>query len=274
MMDTNSVVQIFYRRAEMYDLDYVDYTADIQFNIQLACELARDGKVLEFACGTGRITFPLARAGTDITGVDITPAMLDIAKAKLTREIAEKWVEPGQVRLLEGDMRSFDAGKGQYKYVLIPFTSFLHLTSRPDQQEALANCYDHLIPGGYFLADIFLPDATHLARYLGSNLLSHEKVAVSEERNIMLVRLTSSTYDQATQIISQKWYYQVYELTGERRLLESYWVPIELRVIFPAEWELLLEAAGFRIVEKWGDFARTPFGPKSSRMLFLCQKPK
>ncbi len=268
-MDTTNVVQTFYRRARTYDIDYAGYMADIPFNVQLARELVRDGQMLEFACGTGRVTFELAKAGITVIGVDITAAMLEVAREKLTT-LQVGGEHGGQVRFLEGDMRSFDAGKVQYQYVLIPFTSFLHLTDRESQQQALANAYAHLAPGGHFLADIFLPDVAHLARNLGPNWVNQEKAV--EQGNLLLVRWTTTRYDQSTQLMTGRWYYQVYETMGENRLIESYWVPMELRVIFPAEWELLLEQAGFRIVEKWGGFNREPFGPKASRMLFLCQK--
>lgn len=268
MSDAN-VVQTFYRRARQYDFDYAEYGVDIPFNVQLAQELVGNGKMLEFACGTGRVTFALAKAGINITGVDITPAMLEVAREKLAVLMASGEVTHG-VPLLEGDMRSFDAGKGQYTYVLVPFTSFLHLTDRQSQQAALANAYEHLVPGGYFLADIFLPDVAHLTRNLGPNWVNQEKAV--EREGQMLVRWTTTRYDQATQLMTGKWYYQLYETTGENRLLESYWVPMELRVIFPAEWELLLESAGFKVVQKWGGFNREPFNTSAKRMLFLCQK--
>jgi ubiquinone/menaquinone biosynthesis C-methylase UbiE len=251
----------------MYDWDYAEYTGDIPFNVQLACELAGAGEMLEFACGTGRLTFPIARAGIEITGVDITPAMLAVARQKFDLEPTEvAW----RMCFLEGDMRNFDAGKGQYQYVLIPFTSFLHLTTLKDQQAALANAYAHLKPGGHFLADIFMPNVAHLASSVGTNWVKQEKAVQQGDR--LLVRWTTTRYDQSTQLLTGNWYYQVYETTGENRLVESYWVPMELRVIFPAEWELLLEQAGFAIVERWGGFNREPFGPGAARMLFLCRK--
>lgn len=270
-MNTDEVVRIFYSRARMYDVEYADYTADLAFNVQLARELVGDGMMLEFCCGTGRVTLELAKAGINVIGVDITPEMLEVAKEKLTRAYANGDVE-GKVRLLQGDMRVFDAGLGQYKYVLVPFTSFLHLTIQQDQKQTLANARAHLEPGGYFLADVFAPDIQRLAGYLTSSDLNHEKVATSDEMGIRMVRLSHTRYDPVTQIISQTWYYQIYESEGARRLLESYWVPIQLRAVFPAEWALLLEGAGFRIVERWGGFGREPFGPKSGRILWLCQK--
>jgi SAM-dependent methyltransferase len=47
-------------------------------------ELARrtDGPVLELACGTGRLTVPLARDGQEVVGLDASPAMLRAARAK------------------------------------------------------------------------------------------------------------------------------------------------------------------------------------------------
>ncbi len=268
-MNASNVVQTFYRRARQYDFDYADYGVDIPFNVQLAQELAKNGKVLEFACGTGRITFAIAKMGVNITGVDISPAMLDVAREKLVSLKAGGEITH-DVLLFEGDMRNFDAGKGLYDYVFIPFTSFLHLTDRQSQQDALTNAYEHLVPGGYFLADIFMPDVVHLARDLGPNWLTQEKTVERDGR--MLVRLSAVRYNQASQIIFGKWYYQLYETTGDGRQIDSYCVPMELRVIFPAEWELLLERAGFKIEQKWGGFNREPYDASSKRMLFLCKK--
>jgi len=91
-MDTDTVVQIFYRRARAYDLDYAEYMVDIPFNVQLARELTakvEDGGMLEFACGTGRITFPVADAGVEITGLDISPSMLAVAWEKYDAKVGE-----------------------------------------------------------------------------------------------------------------------------------------------------------------------------------------
>src|SRR3712207_9583685 len=62
------------------------------------------GPILELACGTGRLTRALARAGHEIVGLDASRAMLRAAQAKAEGEDVE-------ITLVQGDMRSFDLGR-------------------------------------------------------------------------------------------------------------------------------------------------------------------
>ncbi len=63
-----------------YDLTNRDIVEDIPFYLN---QVRKYGEpVLELACGTGRITIPLAEQGIQITGLDITDSMLAQAKKK------------------------------------------------------------------------------------------------------------------------------------------------------------------------------------------------
>ncbi|MBP6545777.1 MAG: class I SAM-dependent methyltransferase, partial [Phenylobacterium sp.] len=70
--------------VESYDL-FAAQNSNLAGDIDFYLDLARDrgGKVLELACGTGRILTPLVEAGFEVTGVDISRAMLDLADRKL-----------------------------------------------------------------------------------------------------------------------------------------------------------------------------------------------
>jgi 2-polyprenyl-3-methyl-5-hydroxy-6-metoxy-1,4-benzoquinol methylase len=62
------------------------------------------GPVLELACGTGRLSVPLAKDGHEVLGLDISDAMLRAARAK---------AEAARVRIdfVQTDMRSFELGR-------------------------------------------------------------------------------------------------------------------------------------------------------------------
>ena len=96
---------------------------------------APDGPVLDLGCGAGD---PIARyfidAGRALTGVDIAPAMLDLARARWPDQT---WVE--------ADMRSLDLG--QRFAALVAFNSFFHLPPE-DQPPMFARFAAHLRPGG------------------------------------------------------------------------------------------------------------------------------
>src|SRR6185369_11359833 len=53
---------------------------DVEFYLKQARKTR--GPVLDLACGTGRVAFPLAAAGLDVTGLDSAPGMLAVARAK------------------------------------------------------------------------------------------------------------------------------------------------------------------------------------------------
>ena len=94
-----------YRSAELaavYDAVYA-YSHDIGFWLATA-STSVDGPILELGCGTGRILLPLARAGYDITGIDLSVHMLDVCRAKAQAEPPEV---RNRITVLESDMSAF-----------------------------------------------------------------------------------------------------------------------------------------------------------------------
>ncbi|MDL2237566.1 methyltransferase domain-containing protein [Christensenellaceae bacterium OttesenSCG-928-K19] len=65
----------------MYDVPYKKWADYIV--LLLEKNGVPNGKVLEYACGTGNITLGLAQAGFDLVATDVSPEMLDVARAKL-----------------------------------------------------------------------------------------------------------------------------------------------------------------------------------------------
>src|SRR5213592_1966285 len=90
--------------ADLYDY-VVPYRTrpDIEFFVDAA--RASHGPVLEVGCGTGRVLIPTARAGIDITGLDLSSRMLDACRRRL---LEEPEAIRSRVRLIPGDMRNFD----------------------------------------------------------------------------------------------------------------------------------------------------------------------
>jgi len=70
----------FEKWAKVYDLLYGDYKSDIDFYRKEARKAK--GKVLEIACGTGRVYLELLKDGIDTYGIDISQNMLEILKKK------------------------------------------------------------------------------------------------------------------------------------------------------------------------------------------------
>ncbi len=75
---------------------------------QLPADL-RGARVLDAGCGAGQMTADLAARGADVTAVDISPALVDIARRRLPAD------HHSRVRFASGDMT---ADYGQQDYVI------------------------------------------------------------------------------------------------------------------------------------------------------------
>jgi len=80
-----------------------------------------------------------------LTGVDISPAMLTIARKK----------NP-DAKFIVGDMVSLKLEDG-FDIVCCFFDSVNHLRSTHDLNRFIANAADHLLPGGLFVFDVLSP---------------------------------------------------------------------------------------------------------------------
>ena len=112
---------------------------------------ASGGPVVELACGTGRISIPIAKAGIRLIGVDASAGMLEVAQEYGRAEGVEELLD---LRL--GDMRDPPVTE-RVPLVLIPFRSLLHMTTEADRLRALSAARELLVEGGRIVFDVFAP---------------------------------------------------------------------------------------------------------------------
>ncbi|MGX1547961.1 class I SAM-dependent methyltransferase [Streptomyces adustus] len=96
---------------------------------------ARAGDVLDLGCGTGSLSLLAAERGHRVTGVDRSPAMVDLARHKLTGRDAV---------FLVGDAAAPPVGERRFDTVLVRHL----LWALPDPDRALRHWRDLLRPGG------------------------------------------------------------------------------------------------------------------------------
>jgi len=107
-----SVEEFFDTTAERYDRRYDEHNAAgrlLRRRLQVALELLGEprGDVLDVGMGTGRLCEELDRRGWQVSGVDLSPAMVAAARRRLP-QLAARLIE-GPVERLPFDDHSFDA---------------------------------------------------------------------------------------------------------------------------------------------------------------------
>ena len=128
--------------SAVYDADWGDWAK--QYVAFIEARLGPPGplEVLDLGCGTGTLAVALAQRGHRVLGVDLSPEMIAVARAKqaegATFEVA--------------DMLSVRAGR-QFDLALCTFDALNYLLEPADLKTFLANVADHLRAGGTFIFD-------------------------------------------------------------------------------------------------------------------------
>src|SRR5436305_1219571 len=68
--------------AYFYDLEYRYRNQDVRFYLEMARRAGSKSRILEVACGTGRVSQKLLEAGFNVTGLDISKEMLRLAEQR------------------------------------------------------------------------------------------------------------------------------------------------------------------------------------------------
>jgi SAM-dependent methyltransferase len=248
--------------ADLYDLEWDPWTPrDLPFYLE---EARRRPPVLDLACGTGRLTVPIARAGLAVVGVDASAEMLEVARRKA--------VDLPQLELVHGRIETVDLQR-QFGTIMLALSSFCCLASVEAQERALQNMRRHLRPGGRLVMDMFVPSAAHLGQPLtgppavdGARLVARLSDPVTGHVHLI--------WEAAHHIPNE----QVYEVnrviqtfdgrgrsTGDVR---HFW--LRDRYVHRFEMQHLLRLSGFEVVDLYGGFDREPFGASSRRMVWIA----
>ena len=106
-------------------------------------------KILDLACGTGRLAIKLAQMGFQVTGADLSEDMLTIAEQRARAANVD-------VPFIQTDMRNLE-GLDQYDLICCFDDSLNYLIDQKDLQTTFKAVYDHLNPDGQFLFDVISP---------------------------------------------------------------------------------------------------------------------
>jgi 2-polyprenyl-3-methyl-5-hydroxy-6-metoxy-1,4-benzoquinol methylase len=243
-----------FRDAQIYDLQDEGYYDDYPLVEQWA--RAQGGPLLDLACGTGRMALRMAELGYEVTGVDVTPEMIEKARQKAAKlGFAIEWVE--------ADARSFHLGR-QFAFIYMLEHAFQFFLTREDLEAMLARVREHLSPEGCFLFETRNPNVRNLQEVRHPE---GDKYAMADGGELAIIE--EQRYDPMSQIQHYR-RHLTFRYAGGRH--EERTLRVALRYVYPQEIEALLFYNGFEIRERYGSWQQEMLTADSPEMIFVCQR--
>lgn len=212
---------------------------------------------LDVACGTGIATILLARRGySPVVGVDISTEMIRIARTKAmaalnTREHAIHFEVQNAAALDLGRENTFDL-------IISMFDSLNYILDPADLQAAFERIFAQTAPGGIFAFDMN-------SLYALSHDLFTQTCLTGPVQHVW-----SAQWDREARLcrVEMAFAIQDSENGGLRHFTETH---LQRAYTVP-EITTWLGEAGFTAIECFGNYGTRPPGPKSDRLLFVCER--
>ncbi len=243
--------------APFYDIEHAHFSEDLDIYTNFA-ELS-GGKILELACGSGRVLLPLAQAGYELTGVDSSARMLELA-----RETLEEAGVAARCTLVQQDIVELKL-EHKFRMAFIALGSFAHITTRKAQQQVLSAVRAHLSIGATFVVDISNSDARYMEELSGQML---HQGSWQDEDETYLTHFVSPASATQRHLLELTHFYDRHSRGGP---VHRTIVTTSLYLFERSEMELLLERAGFVVKDVYGDHDMGPYTLESPRMIFVAE---
>jgi SAM-dependent methyltransferase len=244
--------------AALYDLRGITWSGEMDFYRRHVAQGGSATRVLEVACGTGRVAIELARDGFDVTGFDHSNEMLAVARTKVA--------DTASPRFMFGDMRTFEL-RERFDIALIPGHSFQFMTNADDQVAALKRIAEHLVPGAPLLIHVSHDSLVDLAEMDGTKQSDDPITNSATGRRYR--RDYAWTYDHAYQNATVRVTWS--ELDDDGAVVDGCDLePLVLHVITAVEMEHALRRAGFGSAVVVGSFDGAPFRADSTDMIWTA----
>ena len=211
--------------------------------------------VLDLGCGWGRHALEFAARGYDVTGIDTSDVLLQIAR-KNAEKVGLK------LRLINADMRSFSL-PNKVRLAVNLWTSFGYFSDDEENQAVLKNVWNVMEPGGIFILD--LDNLPYFLRTTGAGVIT-----INSGDGKPIEALKSEEYEpgRSRRIVR-------YRFLDPNKAAGVEGVYLECRLYQYEDIRQALIEAGFRVnsTQKWGDFRGGTLTQNSPRMIVRANKP-
>ncbi len=250
--------------SRYYDLLYQDkdYEGETEYVRELLRRFQPGAKsILELGSGTGRHAELLVTGGLQVTGVELSSQMLEIARQRARQD--EGNGSPSKFSVHQGDARSFRIDQ-QFDAVISLFHVASYQVTNADVFKMFQTASHHLVPGGSFVFDVWYGPAVLTQR-------PTMRTKRLEDEFFRVLRIAEPTMDthanrvdvQYTMIVSDK-------ASG---VVEQFTECHPMRYYFALELDLIAQQAGLEIVhsEEW--MSGNPPTGQTWSVAFVARKP-
>ncbi len=234
----------------------LDYSKWADFIEKIIGKEYRQGKpelVLDLGCGTGKMTLELARRGYDMTGVDYSPEMLNIA-----REEAEK--EGLDILWLCQNITDFEL-YGTVDVTVCCLDTLNHLTKKTELNKCLSLVHNYLVPDGLFVFDV-----NGKAKF--ETVYSDKTYAMEENGGVCVWQ---NCYNEKNKLCD--FYITLFKEENDGRY-DRYDEAQRERMYTLKEIKNALLKSGFEFIGAYSDFGFTEGNDNSHRIYFVARCKK
>lgn len=243
--------------ARFYDAVYAHVRDGVDSRYYVEQMERAGGPVLEIGVGTGRLLHAALQRGVDAWGLDLSPAMIARCRARLAPE--------QRARVGVGDAVTMQLAR-RFALIVAPFRVLSHVFDADDQLRLLDSVHAHLLPGGRFIFDLYVPDLRLLLEGLPEQCDFEGEHAPGRR---LRRRVRAAPADLARQTNAVRMTFEWQEDDGSEQRAD--W-DFEMRFFFRYEIEHLVARSKLRLEALHGDFEGGPLTAASRELLAVCRR--
>lgn len=254
---SHSMPDLYAVDAHYYDLITPADSGDV--GLWLSYAGRTDRPVLEVGTGTGRIALALARAGHEVTGLDVSAAMLARARQKAEDDALD-------VTFVQGRVQDLALERDHYGLAILPADVFLYCEDGEEQVALLQALAGALHFNGLLAVDVPGPALWLDPSTNGQPLLAH---SLPLEDGLTLDVWHVHEDDLALQ---GRTLLVTYETTAPDGTIHRQRSTHRLRYLYRFELEYVLHMAGLVLLDVYGDYDLGPLTTGSERMIAIARR--
>jgi ubiquinone/menaquinone biosynthesis C-methylase UbiE len=245
--------------AQFYDWENAQTMGrrDVRFWEGLATRTK--GRILELGCGTGRVSFPMARTGARVVGIDRSASMLDRARTRRRRSPRAR-----HLGLVRGDVRFLPFPAGSFQLVAAPYGILQSLLDDDTLDGTLAAVSRVLARGGTFAIDLVsdLPSWKEYDRKV--------KLRGRVGRSETFITLIESVRQEPARGLT---HFDQEFIERRGRETRPHRFSLAFRTVSVEGMTARLERHGFRVSAVLGDYDGGAWDPRADVWLIVATKP-